>query len=135
MNKQLKRNKQVLRQFMREHYTDERLAMLLAHAQSGRLAFHSCCCFIGVVTADHALQGAFPSANANHLALARTLPKAYEAEEAFLNLSPDDFVGDDERRRRRLISIIKAEIRRRDRERQGNAVVEDCVEFDLVARQ
>lgn len=38
-------------------YTDERLAMLLAHAQDGKLEFASCCCLVGIPTADHALQG------------------------------------------------------------------------------
>ncbi len=50
-----KETKQIIRDFMKTNYSDERLAMLLAHAQSGKLAFNSCCCFVGVSTAQHAL--------------------------------------------------------------------------------
>jgi hypothetical protein len=49
MNQDLRQWKQALRAFMQQHYTDERLAMLLAHAESGKLSFTSCCCFIGVL--------------------------------------------------------------------------------------
>lgn len=140
MDQELKECKQIIRGFMREHYSDERLAMLLAHAQSGRLAYHSCCCFIGVVTADHALRSQVSSAananylglaRANHLGLARTtLRGAFEAEAAFLNLSVN-FYGGDPQRIRRLIPIIKAEIRRRDRERQAIAATADAYALTL----
>ena len=39
MNQQLKEAKQTIRQFLQEHYSNEKLCALLAHAQSGRLAF------------------------------------------------------------------------------------------------
>ena len=37
----IKKAKTHLRSFMREHYTDERLAWLLAHARAGKLAWCS----------------------------------------------------------------------------------------------
>lgn len=52
----LKEAKGHIRAFMRNHYTDERLAMLLAHARDGKLAYVTCCCFVGIPTADHALR-------------------------------------------------------------------------------
>lgn len=43
--------------FLQQYYTDEQLAALLAHCQDGKFSFHSCCCLIGIPTADHALVG------------------------------------------------------------------------------
>lgn len=142
MNQRLKANKQTIREFMYEHYTDERLVMLLAHAQSGRLTFHSCCCFIGIATADHALRSDGWDADGSsihnsHIATARQLPGAARAEQAFLSLGyrreDEDFgpMMEARRRVRRLIPIIKAEIRRRDRERQAITVAADAYELTL----
>lgn len=141
MNQQLKENKQIIRQFMRDNYTDERLAMLLAHAQSGKLAYYTCCCFIGVATANHVLQGSrelpgyLGGGHGSHLDAARLLPGGNEAEDAFSELSDSEPWFDTwngEQARRRLIPIIKAEIRRRDRERQ--AVHSEVMELSFVAR-
>lgn len=101
--------KQVIRRFMRDHYTDERLAQLLAHAQDGKLRYESCCCFIGIPTADHALLSVMLG---DHSKTAReTLSGAVEAEDAFLylDIKPDG----NEKRRRILIPMIRAEQRRR----------------------
>ena len=113
-------NKKHIREFLRNHYTDERLTWLLEHARSGRLSFFSCCCFIGVATADHALLSRGFN-DSDHYALAERLDGADDAERAYRDLfdvghycgvSPDTR---DEIRRRVVIPIIKAEIRRRDR--------------------
>lgn len=126
MNQQLKQNKQIIRQFMRENYTDERLAMLLAHAQSGRLEYQSCCCFIGVVTADHALHGEGTHKDGgSHFIRARRLAGAEDAEWAFNAFFLWWAEGTaEEQRRRRLIPIIRAEQKRRDKlkEREEKAV-------------
>jgi hypothetical protein len=135
MNQQLKECKQKIRVFLQSQYSDGRLAWLLAHAQSGRLAYFSCCCFIGTLTADHALRGYGGSDYAermsatSHLAKARQLENAHSAEVAFndlgcVSVSEEEF-GDDHVRRRRIIPMIKAEMRRRERERQRNATVAD----------
>lgn len=111
-------NEQVLTNFMRQHYSDERLAMLLAHAEDGNLAFWSCCCFIGVATADHALRpaayktGIHPGAEP-HYRKAKELPGATEAERAFLEIGGSSGLS-------KLIPIIKAEIERRDHERSSS---------------
>jgi predicted protein tyrosine phosphatase len=102
-NQELSEGKEILRTFMREHYTDERLAMLLEHAQSGRLRFLSCCCFIGVATADHYIA-------------ARRLSGADDAERAYGHLATTIYDPErDAQRCLRLIPIIRAEMRRRDR--------------------
>lgn len=116
MNEGLKENKRIIRAFMREHYTDERLAMLLAHARDGKLAYFSCCCFVGIPTADHALRGRTIWGTEEHYVAAKALPGATFAEFAYAALS--NAFGEDEanpQRVRRLIPIVKAEMRRRSR--------------------
>jgi hypothetical protein len=114
-NQELSEGKEILRTFMREHYTDERLAMLLEHAQSGRLRFISCCCFIGVATADHPLVGFSVYLNDTHYIAAQQLSGAYDAETAYRRLGAASLEEREAMRRRRIIPIIRAEMRRRDR--------------------
>jgi hypothetical protein len=123
MDMQLRRGKHAIRQFLRNAYGDERLAWLLAHTRNGKLAYQSCCCLIGVATADHALQN---KADVNrpaaaHYHLARKFAGAIEAEQAYWELG---YLGrsrsaqsSDELRRRRLIPLILSEMRRRQRVR------------------
>jgi len=47
--------REAIRPFVRRHYTDEVLAAAIAHAEDGKLAYESCCCLVGIPTADHAL--------------------------------------------------------------------------------
>jgi hypothetical protein len=133
----LKRQKSSIRAFLRQ-MGDEELAILLAHAQSGRLAFNSCCCLIGLATikdADHAPLGrtTFPVTNpdgrvvqetqlSGHYWLARDLEGALAAETAFRDLVPDPKSAalaeeNDTLRRRILIPLVRGEIRRRDAEK------------------
>jgi hypothetical protein len=134
MKQEFRERKQAIRNFMQAHYTDERLAMLLAHAQEGKLLFASCCCFIGVATADHTLStisnselfeamygDSYPAYERNPLPFqrivrhydktAKSLPGALEAEMAYMKLGGDGL--DDAVRRRILIPMIKAEMKRR----------------------
>lgn len=111
-----------IRAFMQAHYTDERLAQLLAHAQEGKLRFASCCCFIGIVTADHALRSTLLDVQENHYDAAFRLPAAEMAESAFRMLwrSSTDCTEVSHRserdavRGRILIPMVRAEMRRRD---------------------
>jgi hypothetical protein len=123
MDVQLRRGKHAIRQFLRTAYSDERLAWLLAHARGRKLAYQSCCCLIGVATADHALQGKSDvnEPSANHYHLARKFLGAREAEQAYWEFG---YIGgsrstasSDELRRRRLIPMILGEMRRRHNER------------------
>lgn len=125
MNEQLRANKQAIRAFLgTEAWTEEKLCALLAHAED-KLSYWSCCCLIGIATADHALQpnrncAGYIGAYAAHLLEARRLPPASEAEKAFCALSDlrdydgmlrvDEF---DAQRRRIIRPIIRAELRRR----------------------
>jgi len=116
---ELKLCKRAIRVFLRTAYTDERLAWLLAHARSGRLVYYSCCCLVGVTTAEHPLAGRISPVelrNSGHYALARTLLGASEAERDFYHLgliAKQGRLSSDELRRRRLIPMVLAEQRRR----------------------
>ena len=104
-----------IRKFLATSYSDEKLAALLAHAESGRLSYSSCCCLIGIPTANHALHGAEQMVYnpSSHVHLSRkTLPFAREAEEEFYRLADDR--KDDRQRRKRLLPLIREEMERRE---------------------
>ena len=105
--------KPTLRYYLQNAYTDERLAMLLAHAQSGRLAWYSCCCFVGVATADHALQG-----ECEPLSLLFPSPPTHLYKIGFNGVfasnAYQDIADNDCDRRRLVIPLIKAEMKRRE---------------------
>jgi hypothetical protein len=122
MNQQFRQCKRAIRQFLQTAYTDERLAWLLAHARSGKLAYRSCCCFVGVVTAPHALQAEvkiFESVHPHYLS-AKALAGAPQAERAYCALGYIDntafSVSQDDLRRRRLIPMVRAEMGRREKD-------------------
>jgi hypothetical protein len=133
MHAELKKNKVYVRMFLQNHMGDEELAMTLAHAQSGRMSFHSCDCLIGMATikqADHAPQGRsierfFDSDGSfrtrtvlsKHYTFAKeTLSGALAAEQAFkyFGRGEDTHSEQDAKRCRILIPIIRAEMKRRD---------------------
>ena len=128
MHPLLKVAKQDIRDYL-IHYSDEKLTALLAHAQDGKLAFYSCCCLIGSATADHALRPRTiywrnTAKLEPHYAQAQELPGSEEAEWAYGKglLAATRVWSEAERdslRRRRLIPILKAELRRRQRFRQS----------------
>lgn len=113
----LKFVKGVLRSFIREHYTDQKLTEVLAHAQDGKLSYFSCCCFIGVVTADHALKGEARHNNYSHYLVAQELHGSVQAEFAYAHLSQGagSYEAKDPLRRKRLIPILRAEMKRREK--------------------
>jgi hypothetical protein len=110
-------------------YTDQKLFELLAHCQDGKLSFSSCCCFIGIPTADHPLRGAaWPAGGhylvASKLALELTGQARYasNAEAEFKQLGESD-----PERREKLLPLIEAEI-----ERRSAAVTIDAEEFAIA---
>lgn len=115
---------EAIERFLQEAYTDERLAMLLAHAEDGKLSFHSCCCFVGVLTADHALRGYTNCQDVlfselttaqPHYIIARTLDGASLAEAEFREIGGDGPAKEqDAARRASIIPLIRVEIARRD---------------------
>jgi hypothetical protein len=120
---ELKQCKRAIRIFLRTAYTNERLAWLLVHARSGKLAYQSCCCLVGLPTADHALAGKMSSkqiSKSRHYWIAKAFLGAAEAEWAFYRLGLIRRAGldsSDELRRRRLIPMVLAEIWRRARKK------------------
>jgi hypothetical protein len=111
--------------FLQTTYTDEDLAALLAHAQpepgedpARKLSFFSCCCFIGVPSAPHALRGyvpefaqgrVLPAGSTHHQSVRLSSGLAADAEEEFFFLGSTDA-----ERRERLVPLIEAEIARRE---------------------
>lgn len=128
-----RRKKEAIRNFMQAHYSDQQLASLLAHARDGKLSFDSCCCFIGQPTADHALRSDFrlwgDGSGSPHYRVAKDLPGAHSAELAYLWLCGEntefvDDAADDAKRRRILIPMVLAEMRRRAAVRQESPSLE-----------
>jgi hypothetical protein len=127
MNAELKKSKAIIRDFMRAHYTDERLAQLYAHAKDGRLLYASCCCFVGIINAPHALSSETRwdvyqrsvseyHAQALHVDEVKAqIPAARVAESAYLLLADHVDASDDATRCRLLVPMIRAEMRRRER--------------------
>jgi hypothetical protein len=122
MHPVLKVARKDIRTFL-SHFSDERLAALLAHAQDAKLAFYSCCCLVGSATADHALQPRRKywgerEQREPHYVRALELPGSDEAEWAFghgllAGARVWNEAARDALRRRRIIPILKAELRRR----------------------
>lgn len=105
--------------FLQTAYSDEKLAALLAHAQDGKLAYNSCCCFIGVPNAIHALQPERYSMDYfggldGHLE--ERLPSHFH-NDPLMNAAEMEFgtLGfTDELRRERIMPLILAEMERRE---------------------
>lgn len=123
MNIRLKEAKRAIRRYLTSAYSDDRLAWLLAHARHGRLSYQSCCCLIGAATSDHALRGrtSLKDASSPHYIVARQFVGAQEAERGYYSLG---VIGkpwrltQDELRRRRVIPMLLAEMRRREAARR-----------------
>lgn len=99
--------------YLQTAYDDKHLAMLLAHAESGKLAYFSCCCFAGIPTADHELQGENREVSNAHWA-SRFPTGGWAASHAFNRLSRTrDEEEANTARRAKLIPLIKAEMSRR----------------------
>ena len=119
-------NEQIISDFLRTAYTDEKLAALLAHAEDGKLAFVSCCCFAGIPTAVHALQGE-TRGNLNDMFLAGHERGGdwlwFEMSSAYCRLARED--AD---RRAKIIPLIHKEMSRRESLRVQTDVFEEvCV--------
>jgi hypothetical protein len=100
-------NERVISEFMQNHYTDEKLAALLAHAEDGKLVHASCCCVLGIPTADHALRGKTQWEQ----------PHYFEAVDRFgtaVGCAYNALAKSDAERRAKLIPLIKSEMSRRE---------------------
>lgn len=111
--------KKHIRAYLQTAYTDEQLAALLAHARDAKLSFYSCCCFIGIPTADHALKGhiGYGYGSTPHYQTARGSYGATMAEQAFCQVGwrlSKTRTGEDAARRRFVIPLVRAEMKRRE---------------------
>jgi len=106
-------NEEIISDFMQKHYSDERVAQLLEWAEDGGLAYGTCCCFIGLATADHSFMRVSEYTEQTfvspHYDRALGLSGADAAEGSFYGLGKDDA-----ERRSNLIPLIRAEMSRRE---------------------
>lgn len=135
--------KRPIRAWLRE-YPGDRLAALLAYAQDGGLSYWGCCCLLGCFNANHALQQDTIYCDGRHLESARirAMSLGIRVESAYADLGypakhprdPEEGVAmdqtHDKRRRRLLIPMILAEMRRRDR---AGREKKDCQEKETAA--
>jgi hypothetical protein len=143
--KELRKSKQVVREWVRANFSDEKLAGVTAFNADGKMTFRNPCgCLMGVTYSEHLHQG--HNCNRDHYWVARKQDLAQtrrfaawfptsrigRAERAynFLGFSANFgyCFGDDELRRRRFSALLRAEMRRRERIRivAGRT---DAVEF------
>lgn len=131
-HKQIKRH---IRSFLRNHYTDQRLAELGAHAQDGKFNALGCCCLIGAVNSPHALTGgSYLMCGGDHFGESKRLAGAVDAELAIVTVylrAGMSGAG------RVLSSMCRAEMRRRDRraiEERAAAVPAQEIAAALVSK-
>jgi len=124
-----------IRQFLKT-YSDQQLAALLAHATvepgedpARKLSFFSCCCFVGILNAPHALRGyvpefaqgrVLPAGSTHHQTIRLGSALASDAEDEFFFLGSTDA-----ERRENLVPIIASEILRREQLRTANVTVQE----------
>lgn len=151
---ELRKSKQILRTWVRENFSDEKLASVAAFNQDGKMSFRNPCgCLMGVTYSETLHLGA--GCNREHYWLARKEDLAQTRRFAALfpsfrmgkteraynflgyNASFGNCLGDDQIRRRRFAALLRAEIRRRDslRElvRESAPAAEACVPTNTPA--
>ncbi len=130
--KELRNSKQIVREWVRSHFTDQKLASVAAFNSDGKMSFRNPCgCLMGVTLSDRLHTG--HDCDRKHYWLARRQDLAQtrrfaalfpssrigKAEKAynFLGFSAafGNCFGDDELRRRRFSALLRAEMRRRER--------------------
>jgi hypothetical protein len=128
--KELRKSKQIVREWVRANFSDQKLANVVAFNADGNMSFRNPCgCLMGVTFSERLHAGHDCDRQHYWLArrqdLAKTRPLAAlfptsrvgRAEKAynFLGFSPSfaDCFGDDDLRRRRFSAILRAEMRRR----------------------
>lgn len=147
MNKLLRKDKQDIREFIQQQFTDEKLASVYAFNRDGKMEFYNTCsCLMGVTLSDHLHHKKCPdSIDRNgfkgHYRKAQILPLANAAEIAYGQLGyplGSSYKNEDKldlglRRRLRLSAILRAEMRRRDRIRASKMVEsQDAAELVLA---
>ena len=109
---ELRSHKQAIRSFIREHWSDQKLAEVTAFCADGKMQmWDSRKCLLAATYFD-----ALPGIK-GHYQKMRTFPNADCVEEAYRHLGFPGwwFFGKQPLRDRRLLPILKAEARRRDK--------------------
>ena len=129
---ELRKSKQIIREWVRTHFSNQQLASVVAFNADGKMGFrHPCGCLMGVTYSDRLHAG--HDCRQEHYWLARREDLAQtgrlaalfspsgmgKAEKAyiFLGFTPAfrNCFGDDEVRRRRFSALLRAEMRCRER--------------------
>ncbi|MBV9035709.1 MAG: hypothetical protein JO182_14560 [Acidobacteriaceae bacterium] len=129
---ELRKSKRVVREWVRAHFSDEKLASVVAFNADGKMSFRNpCSCLMGVTYSDYLHVG--HDCHHEHYRLARqqdwlqngciaaflSSSGMGKAERAYLFLgfsaNFNDCFGNDEVRRRRFSALLRAEMRRRER--------------------
>lgn len=130
---EFKKYKGIVRNYLQTAYSDKNLAQILDHARAGKLAYYSCCCFAGIPTADHASGELYETFTMGHsVSDGNSISYDITASCAYYYLGRDKYHDlysreNDPLRRRTIIPMILAEIRRRERLKQTVAVEEVAV--------
>jgi len=112
-----KQSKQIVRNYLRMAYSDNALTEFLDYTRAGKLRFFSCCCLAGFplrpaglkpLELDEAMN--FHRSGSHYLGSRMDDALIARASDAFNRLGCNDI-----ERRRHIIPIIKAELRRRMR--------------------
>ncbi len=129
---ELQHSKQVVREWVRANFSDEKLASVAAFNEDGKMSFRNPCgCLMGVTHSERLHEGHdcdrkhYWRARRQDLAQTRRFAALFpssrigKAEKAyhFLGFSAtlNSCFGDDQLRRRRFSALLRAEMRRRDR--------------------
>jgi hypothetical protein len=122
----LRESKQLIRRWISERFSDERLAQVYAFNQDGRMQYSSpCACLLGVTTAKH-LHSWGDGCWATHYRVLKQV--GADAELAYNYLAYVDrlgrfrFEGVEQLRQRRLSAILRAQMRIRARQQEGERV-------------
>ncbi len=119
-NMTLRECKQAIRSFIRQHWDDAKLTEVYAFNRDGKMdELNPCACLIGCTMAL-SLHG--EGCSMGHYMKAHSLEGSYAAEQAYMSLAWLRTHGPADRHRgiqqRRLSSILRGELRRRDRVRR-----------------
>jgi hypothetical protein len=130
--RQLRNSKQLVREWVRANFSDQRLASVFAFNADGNMSFRNPCgCLMGVTWSDplHAGHGCdrehYWIARKQDLAQTRFFAALFpssrigKTEKAYMCLgfsaTSNNCFGDDNLRRRRFSALLRAEMRRRER--------------------
>ncbi len=126
----LREVKQSIRSFVREYWDDQKLAEVYAFNRDGKMFFHDPCgCILGVTYSSSLHTKYIKCKDDEHYLKARYLLGAEEVEASYLNLGRFAIINAnlDSLRQRRLSAILRAEMRRRERQKQEKQIQKETV--------